>query len=509
MPRLGAKAFEQAAGFLRVRGGAHPLDATRRAPGALRARRAHGRATSASPSASWSANEARVERDRRSTRYVADDVGLPTLQRHPRRAAEAGPRSARRRSSRRRSATTSRSRRTCSEGMVLEGVVTNIVAFGAFVDVGVHQDGLVHVSQLADRFVRDPERGREGRAEGEGHRAVGRPRAQPHRADDEVAAGRPAGAAAPAAARAAARGGAAARRMSARAPRPAARAQAARRRSCRSPAPSRRTGCGSSSGCSGLRPARRATSRASRPVEHPRRAPQSSHGRGLTVRARADTRVCPSADRPTADRRVRMPSPPNARRPVAPADRASSSRAQPARRPRRSVPSPERAMSFKLVRAAGLLRRPAGARRPHATRSRVAQTTGTVRGRVIEAGGAAPRRRRAGRVVGTTLGAITNAAGEYVIANVPAGARSCASAASASRPHDAPVTVTAGARGARRLRARAVGRAARPGRRHRHRRRGRAPHGRQLDHAARRRRADATQTRSSTSPRCCSGRRPA
>jgi uncharacterized protein len=42
------------------------------------------------------------------------------------------------------------------EGMVLEGVVTNVTAFGAFVDVGVHQDGLVHVSQLADRFVRDP-----------------------------------------------------------------------------------------------------------------------------------------------------------------------------------------------------------------------------------------------------------------------------------------------------------------------------------------------------------------
>ena len=42
------------------------------------------------------------------------------------------------------------------EGMVLEGVVTNVTAFGAFVDVGVHQDGLIHVSQLADRFVRDP-----------------------------------------------------------------------------------------------------------------------------------------------------------------------------------------------------------------------------------------------------------------------------------------------------------------------------------------------------------------
>ena len=49
--------------------------------------------------------------------------------------------------------------------MVLEGVVTNVTAFGAFVDIGVHQDGLVHVSQLADRFVKDPERGREGRGQ--------------------------------------------------------------------------------------------------------------------------------------------------------------------------------------------------------------------------------------------------------------------------------------------------------------------------------------------------------
>jgi protein Tex len=88
-------------------------------------------------------------------RYVSDDVGLPTLRdilaelrkpgRDPRQAFEAPafrddvleP-------------------KDLKEGMVLEGVVTNIVAFGAFVDVGVHQDGLVHVSQLADRYVSDP-----------------------------------------------------------------------------------------------------------------------------------------------------------------------------------------------------------------------------------------------------------------------------------------------------------------------------------------------------------------
>jgi protein Tex len=87
-------------------------------------------------------------------RYVGDGVGLPTLEdilaelrkpgRDPREAFEAPP-----------SATTWRDRRP-AEGMVLQGTVTNVVAFGAFVDVGVHQDGLVHVSELADRFVQDP-----------------------------------------------------------------------------------------------------------------------------------------------------------------------------------------------------------------------------------------------------------------------------------------------------------------------------------------------------------------
>ena len=87
--------------------------------------------------------------------YVGDDVGLPTLQdilaelkkpgRDPREAFEPPAF---------RSDVTEPKHLT--EGMELEGVVTNIVAFGAFVDVGVHQDGLVHVSQLADRYVSDP-----------------------------------------------------------------------------------------------------------------------------------------------------------------------------------------------------------------------------------------------------------------------------------------------------------------------------------------------------------------
>ena len=155
VPRLGAKAFEQAAGFLRVRGGAHPLDATAVHPEryalveriAARPRRPVRRVCCS--------NEAAVRADRRRQvrrrrRRSADAAG------HSRGAAAAGPRSARTV----RAAGVPRRRDGAEgprpQGMVLEGVVTNVVAFGAFVDIGVHQDGLVHVSQLADRFVRDP-----------------------------------------------------------------------------------------------------------------------------------------------------------------------------------------------------------------------------------------------------------------------------------------------------------------------------------------------------------------
>ena len=67
-----------------------------------------------------------------------------------------------------------------SAGMTLPGIVTNITAFGAFVDVGVHQDGLVHVSQMAERFVRDPHQVRAGAPAGAGHGAGGGPGAEAH-----------------------------------------------------------------------------------------------------------------------------------------------------------------------------------------------------------------------------------------------------------------------------------------------------------------------------------------
>jgi uncharacterized protein len=153
VPRLGQKAFEQAAGFLRVRGGAHPLDATAVHPEryALVERIAADLRVTLGDLLNNEAAVARIDVDR----YVADGVGLPTLQdilselRRPGR----DPREQFEPPAFRDDVTEPKH---LTGGMVLEGVVTNIVAFGAFVDIGVHQDGLVHVSQLADRFVRDP-----------------------------------------------------------------------------------------------------------------------------------------------------------------------------------------------------------------------------------------------------------------------------------------------------------------------------------------------------------------
>jgi uncharacterized protein len=153
VPRLGAKAFEQAAGFLRVRGGTHPLDASAVHP------ERYGLVERMAADAGVSLPELIADETRLESidlkRYVSDEVGLPTLKdilselrkpgRDPRATFEAP--------AFREDLTEPKDLR---EGMELEGVVTNIVAFGAFVDVGVHQDGLVHVSQLADRYVSDP-----------------------------------------------------------------------------------------------------------------------------------------------------------------------------------------------------------------------------------------------------------------------------------------------------------------------------------------------------------------
>ncbi len=153
VPRLGAKAFEQAAGFLRIRDGANPLDASAVHPeryGIVDRMASDLGCTLADLLAN-----AEVRKRIDLSRYVTAEVGLPTLNdilaelarpgRDPREAFEAF-----------RFAEGIEKIEDLQPGMKLPGIVTNLTAFGAFVDVGVHQDGLVHLSQLADRFVKTP-----------------------------------------------------------------------------------------------------------------------------------------------------------------------------------------------------------------------------------------------------------------------------------------------------------------------------------------------------------------
>jgi uncharacterized protein len=153
VPRMGPKAFEQSAGFLRIAGGENPLDASAVHPERydLVARMASDLGRTVPQLLAEPALAKRLD----LARYASDDVGLPTLRdivaelakpgRDPRKAFEAFS-----------FAEGVHEIGDLAPGMKLPGVVTNVTAFGAFVDVGVHQDGLVHVSQLADRFVKDP-----------------------------------------------------------------------------------------------------------------------------------------------------------------------------------------------------------------------------------------------------------------------------------------------------------------------------------------------------------------
>lgn len=153
VPRFGKKAFEQAAGFLRIRNGAQPLDNTAVHPEryALVARMAKDAGVDVPTLIAQPHLLEQID----LKRYLAEDVGLPTLRdilaelkkpgRDPRESfVAAGFRE------------DVMEIGDLKEGMSLNGIVTNVAAFGAFVDIGVHQDGLVHISQLADRFVKDP-----------------------------------------------------------------------------------------------------------------------------------------------------------------------------------------------------------------------------------------------------------------------------------------------------------------------------------------------------------------
>ena len=153
VPRLGDKAFEQCAGFLRIDGSENPLDNSAVHP------ERYGLVEKMAKDAGFKLQDIVGRNDLRQVikleKYLSNDVGLPTLEdiltelekpgRDPRKSVKVLQFDQ-----------SVRKPEDLIPGMVLPGIITNITAFGAFVDVGVKQDGLVHVSQLADRFVSDP-----------------------------------------------------------------------------------------------------------------------------------------------------------------------------------------------------------------------------------------------------------------------------------------------------------------------------------------------------------------
>ncbi|MCP4454406.1 MAG: RNA-binding transcriptional accessory protein [Planctomycetes bacterium] len=153
VPRLGAKAFEQAGGFLRIRDAANPLDRSAVHPEryAIVDTMASDVGCSLAELMTDPAKRQKIQLDR----YVTDEVGLPTLNdimgelskpgRDPRQQFELFE-----------FAAGIEKIEHVESGMTLPGIVTNITAFGAFVDIGVHQDGLVHVSEMSHHFVKDP-----------------------------------------------------------------------------------------------------------------------------------------------------------------------------------------------------------------------------------------------------------------------------------------------------------------------------------------------------------------
>jgi uncharacterized protein len=153
VPRLGPKAFEQSAGFLRIQGGDNPLDASAVHPESYPVVIAMAR-DSGCDVTDLMRNETLKEKID-ITRYITETTGIPTLKdimnelarpgRDPREKFEAFS-----------FADGIEKLADLEPGMKLPGIVTNVAAFGAFVDIGVHQDGLVHISELSDHFVKDP-----------------------------------------------------------------------------------------------------------------------------------------------------------------------------------------------------------------------------------------------------------------------------------------------------------------------------------------------------------------
>ena len=154
VPRLGPKAFEQCAGFLRIRDGRNPLDSSAVHPERYTLVKRMAADAGVTLEALLQSEAARQGIDLR--RYVGDSVGLPTLSDIMAELAKPG-RDPRRTFEQFRFAEEVHDIEDLREGMRLPAVITNVTKFGAFADIGIKQNGLIHVSQLADRFVREPE----------------------------------------------------------------------------------------------------------------------------------------------------------------------------------------------------------------------------------------------------------------------------------------------------------------------------------------------------------------
>jgi uncharacterized protein len=153
VPRLGPKAFEQAAGFLRIRNGANPLDASAVHPESYAV--VEAMAADLGCTVGDLIRDAALREKIDPSRYVTDKIGIPTLKDILAELAKPG-RDPREHFEGVEFAEGIKAISDLQPGMTLRGVVTNVTAFGAFVDVGVHQDGLVHVSELSDAYVKDP-----------------------------------------------------------------------------------------------------------------------------------------------------------------------------------------------------------------------------------------------------------------------------------------------------------------------------------------------------------------
>jgi len=153
VPRLGPKAFEQAAGFLRVRNSDNPLDRSAVHPECYKI--VEKMAQDIGCSIEELLKDPQLRKQIKLQNYVTEEVGLPTLNDIIKELARPGldPREKFEAFSFTEGVNEIKD---LAVGMKLPGIVTNVTAFGAFVDIGVHQDGLVHVSQISDKFVKDP-----------------------------------------------------------------------------------------------------------------------------------------------------------------------------------------------------------------------------------------------------------------------------------------------------------------------------------------------------------------